>query len=126
MVTLSHALKASLLSVLLAGCAAQAPQPATNLDSEEQAGQALFTRHCAVCHSLNPDTIIVGPSLATIGVEAGDRVATLDAEAYLHQSILQPGAYLVQDFADLMPPTLAQILNAEEIDALVAYMLTLR
>ncbi|MFN3523617.1 MAG: c-type cytochrome [Phenylobacterium sp.] len=35
-------------------------------------GEALFKRHCAVCHSATPDEVISGPSLARlVGRKAG-------------------------------------------------------
>jgi cytochrome c2 len=46
--------------------------------------------------------------------------------AYLHTSIIDPNAYVVPDFpADLMPATYADIFTEEEINNLVAYLLTL-
>lgn len=115
------------LAILLSACASETPSSSNlaPLDAQAAAGQALFTRHCAACHSLSPDTVVVGPALAGIADRAGQRVAGLDADTYLHQSILEPSAYVVEGFADLMPPTLAQVLTSEEIDALVAYMHTL-
>lgn len=110
---------------MLAACSSQ---PTTRVDysPQEAAGQALFTRHCAACHSLSADTVVVGPSLAGIANRAPERVAGMDASTYFHQSIMEPNAYLVEGFSDLMPPSLAQVLTPEEVDALVAYMLTLR
>lgn len=113
------------LAVLGAACSSQ-PAPNTDHSPQEAAGQTLFTRHCAACHSLNADTVIVGPPLAGIANQAQQRVAGMDASAYLHQSIMEPSAYLVEGFSDLMPPTLGQVLTPEEVDALVAYMLTLQ
>ncbi|MCW5876531.1 MAG: cytochrome c [Anaerolineales bacterium] len=116
-------LPAVLALAMLAACGT--PPPAAELSPLEKDGRALFARHCAACHSISGDTVIVGPPLAGIAQTAGGRVPGLDAAAYLEQSILEPGAYIVEGYADLMPPALAQLLRPEELRAIVAYMLTL-
>ena len=100
-------------------------EPPPTLSPQAVAGQKLFTRECASCHSLSEDTIIVGPSLAHVATVAADRVAGQSAEAYLMSSILNPNDYIVADFDGLMPSTFGKELTGEEIDALVAYLLTL-
>jgi hypothetical protein len=71
--------------------------------------------------------VVVGPSLAGVATRAKTRKPELDAAAYLHNSIEEPGAYVVEGFADgLMPIDFAEQLTPEEIDALVAYLLTLQ
>jgi cytochrome c551/c552 len=97
-------------------------------------GEALFAQTligtqagCATCHSLEPGVTMVGPSLATIGAEAGSRVDGLSAEAYLRQSIEEPDAHLAEGFsAGLMPAALADELSAQELADLVAYLQTLK
>lgn len=82
---------------------------------------------CRVCHSLQPGERRVGPSLAGIGAAAANRVPGLSAEAYLRQSIVDPDAYVVEGFpAGQMFPDYAERLTDEEIDDLVAFLLTLR
>lgn len=113
--------------MLLAGCqnAPASPPPAT-LTAIEVQGQQVFNLHCATCHSTNPDTVIVGPSLAGIATRAGERVEGMEATAYIQTSILKPGAYLVPGFPDAMLPELAKQLTSEDFDAVVAYLLTLK
>ena len=97
-------------------------------------GETLFAQQligtqagCVTCHSLEPDVVVVGPSLAKIGAEAGSRVSGVSAEEYLRQSILEPDAYTVEGVpAGLMSKALADELSEEQIGDLVAYMLTLR
>lgn len=122
-----------LVALLLAACAgasepaAPTAAPTVELSEAASAGRVLFTAHCAACHSLSPDTVIVGPPLAGIGTRAGERVPGLAATEYLEESILHPDAYKVPGFEDQqMPTTLAKELTVEEIDALVAYLTTLR
>lgn len=105
------------------------PTPDTQLSPEEAAqvaeGERLFSRHCASCHALEPETVIVGPSLAGIAGRAATRVDGLTAEEYIEISVLQPSAYLVEGFDDVMPANLGKRLTGDELDALVAYLLTL-
>ncbi len=82
---------------------------------------------CKTCHSLEPDVVIIGPSLAGIGTLAESRVTGVLAEDYLRQSILDPNAHLVEGFpANVMPNTYQKQLTEEQIEALVNYMLTLK
>lgn len=86
---------------------------------ESQAG-------CITCHSLEPDQVIVGPSMAGIANRAGDRVSDLSAEEYLRQSIMETNAYVVEGFPEgVMPAAFADVLSDQQVDDLVAYMLTL-
>lgn len=81
---------------------------------------------CQICHSLEPGKVLVGPSFAGVATRAADRVPGLTAEEYLRQSILEPDAYVVEGFpSGQMIPNLDEILTDEEIDDLVAFLLTL-
>lgn len=99
------------------------PQP-TEVPSgpDPEAGQALFQTNCAACHNTN-STTLVGPGLAGVAGRAETRVAGMTADEYLHQSIMEPGAYLVEGFGPIMPQ-FAQ-LSSQDIDNLVAYLKTL-
>ena len=122
-------LGAGALLCLLALVACQSAPPATPTDTPDPVvlrGRALFSRHCASCHATEPDTAIVGPSLADVATRAEEQVPGLDAHAYLLQSIVRPGAHIVEGFEDTMPSNFGKRLTGEEIDALVAYLLTLR
>jgi nitric oxide reductase subunit C len=81
---------------------------------------------CATCHALAPDVVIVGPSLAGIASRAATRVPGLDAEAYIRDSILNPGAYVVPGFPDAMMRDLGDKLSAEQINDILTFLLTLR
>ena len=95
-------------------------------DDPTAAGKALFAETiigaqagCSTCHSLDADTVIVGPSMAGIGSRS-------DAAA-LRESILDPNAVLVDGFpADTMPPVWGDELSDEQVDQLVDYLLTLK
>ena len=105
-------------------------------DSKQAAenGKSLFnqttigaTAGCKTCHSLEAGTVIVGPSLAGIATRAATTVPGLSAEEYLRQSILVPDAYVVKEFpASIMPNGWAKQLSQEQVDQLVAYLLTIK
>ena len=112
---------------ILAACGSGSPaSPAPELDPLAVQGRQIFTQNCAACHALSADTIIVGPSLAGVAGRAGSRMAGLDARQYLERSILKPDAYVVKGFSDVMPKDFGKKLTSEELNALVAFLLTLK
>jgi mono/diheme cytochrome c family protein len=116
-----------IMSALLAACSEgdDAAPPAPTLSTEAAFGKDLFTLHCAACHATSPDTVIVGPSMIGVRDRAEERVVGQSAEQYLLNSILRPGEYLVEGYEDNMPPDLAKRLSGEEMDAILAYIVTL-
>ena len=81
---------------------------------------------CITCHSLTPDKVLVGPSLADIGATAADRIPGTPARDYLLESITNPDVFLVEGFdAGRMPGNWTDGLSTEQIAAIVDYMLTL-
>lgn len=93
-------------------------------------GQQLFTTltpPCATCHTVTGDQIIVGPALAGVATRAATRKQGYGAEIYFYESITNPGAYVVQGFADgLMPKNFKETLKPQEISDLIAYLGTLK
>jgi cytochrome c551/c552 len=113
------------LLLILAACGGGAPAEILPTRSAEQKlGATVFSQECARCHSLEPETVIVGPSLHGIADRAGSRVSDQDAAEYLLVSILVPADYIVADFDDLMPTSLGTDLTSEELDAVIAFLLT--
>jgi nitric oxide reductase subunit C len=106
-----------LASILLSSCAGAATDP------DITRGQQLFTEHCTACHSLSPDVVIVGPSLAGVATRAASQGS--DAREVLRQSVLQPQAVITEGFANLMPPDFEQKLADADIEALLSFLLTL-
>lgn len=124
--------------------AAQEPAvPAAASGGDAAKGQALFSQSvlagnggCSTCHSLEPGKVLVGPSLAGVASRAGSTVPGETAEQYLHQSIVDTNVYLAKGcntadpeapcLANLMPQNWAEKLSTQEIDDLVAYLLTLQ
>jgi nitric oxide reductase subunit C len=80
---------------------------------------------CATCHSLEPDVIIVGPSLAGIATRAANRVPGQSAEDYIRNSILNPGEYVVEGFQNVMAQNLGDVLSSDQINTIIAFLLTL-
>ena len=98
-------------------------QPAES-SSDIELGERVFTANCAACHSLEPDTVMVGPSLAGIATWGGTMQTGKNAEQYIQESILEPDAYLTDGFQDLMPKTYGSTLSPEELDGVIAFLLT--
>ncbi len=99
-------------------------------EGDPQAGEQVFDNvaapACGLCHSLQPEQTLVGPSLAGIAAEAGQMVSGQSAEEYLRNSIVDPDAFVVEGFqAGIMPSNYGSQLSEEQITDLVAYLLTL-
>ena len=115
----------------LAACGGDAEAPAATGGGDAAAGEVVFVETavpaCNTCHSLEPGVTLVGPSLATIGAEAGSRISGVSAADYLRQSITDPDSFVVEGFASgLMTQNYQTQLTEEQIEDLVAYMLTLK
>ncbi|MCC6613927.1 MAG: cytochrome c [Anaerolineae bacterium] len=107
------------------------------LPGDPARGQILFTTPhttasgvwaCSQCHSTDA-TRLVGPGLGGLKDRAGSTVVGQSAVEYVHTSIVDPQAHVVQGDPpypeNMMPQDFAQILSAPEIDDLVAYVLSL-
>lgn len=79
---------------------------------------------CAACHTLD-GTELVGPSFQGIAKRAATQVEGQSTEQYLRKSIVSPSAYIVDGYPDPMTATYGQTLSEEEIDSLIAFLLTL-
>ncbi len=94
----------------------------------EVKGEKLFTsRACNTCHSIDGSKS-VGPTWkGTFGsteTMASGETIIID-ENYVRESILTPNAKIVKGFNPVMP-TFQGILNDKDIEALIAYMKTLK
>jgi mono/diheme cytochrome c family protein len=111
----------------LTACSSATPVPPTPTPNAlVLQGQKVFTARCATCHALVPDTIIIGPSLYGIATTAETRVEGQSADEYILLSILRPGDYIVEGFNNVMITNFAKELTNEDMNALVAFMLTLK
>lgn len=105
-------------------------------------GERVFrtaTPACTACHSTAPGVNMAGPSLAGVKGRteallgsADYKGQAKDVAAYLHESIVSPSAHLVPgpmysaDGTSFMPTTYAKDLTAEQIDQLVAYLMSMK
>ena len=112
------------LLIVLTSCGLNGPTE--GLNPIQTRGKTIFNQYCAACHDNQGDIIIVGPPLSHIATSGGDRVAGINAETYIRQSLLEPDAFFVDGFDDLMPKTFNDILAQEEIDSLIEFLLTLK
>ncbi len=103
--------------------------PASALKGDPSKGPALLvSKTCGTCHmvkGVKGAAGNIGPALDGIATTAATRVAGLDAEAYLHQSIEQPQAFVVPKYQPVMP-ALRTTLSDQEYADLIAYLLTLK
>ncbi len=113
--------------LLVLGCDRHHPVPEVPPDLERpdpetpsRGGQVFYADSigalpgCVACHdAVVPDTR-VGPSLRGIARRA--------TEAYVRESILAPGAFVVPGYADLMPHGYGDALSDEDLDALVDFL----
>lgn len=91
-------------------------------------GEALFfdsATTCILCHAIDGQGGTRGPDLAEIATRASSRIEGMDAATYLRESITDPTAYVVDGFQPIMPPGLINVVGEENIDDLIAYLLTL-
>ena len=117
-----------LLVVLSAtACSVGAPVPPTPTpDPLVVQGQQVFNARCATCHALVPDTIIIGPSLSGVATRAETRVDGQTAEEYLQLSVLRPGDYVVEGFTNIMITNFSKELTNEDMNALMAFLMSLK
>lgn len=116
-------------------------QPEAASNNPVALGEALFRRSppaCFSCHSIQAGTVLAGPSLAGVGTRAAQIVSSPSytgsartVEDYIRESILNPSAYVVPGptfsagGTSFMPPV-GDLLTAEEIGQLVAYLATFK
>jgi len=117
--------------------------PATAASSDPvELGRVAFSSTppgCSACHSLAPGVNIVGPTLSGIAATAAARVRAADyhghakdAAGYIRESIIDPNAHVLAGptFSaggrSLMPGDYSQTLKPEQVDQIVAYLLTLK
>lgn len=122
--------------------ASQSIKSAASSSEPVAQGQALFNATppaCFACHSISPGVNLAGPSLADIGTRAAAIIAApgykgkaKTVEEYIHESIVEPSAYLVPgptysaSGRSFMPDNFGKELKPEQIDQLVAYLATLK
>src|SRR5437667_8042155 len=90
-----------------------------------KAGEEIFKTKgtCEICHRIGQKGTRA-PDLAGIGARAGKTKPGMSAKQYIIESLLNPGAYLVEGYPNIMPaidkPPIA--LNRSELWALTAFL----
>jgi cytochrome c2 len=112
--------------------ATMTPAPTETATGDPEAGAALFSTFqpgagiaCATCHRIDSDERLIGPGLLTIGERAATRVENLSADAYIRQSIIDPSAYVVEDYPDIMTKNFDRVFTEAELNDLVAFLFSL-
>jgi len=82
-------------------------------------GEVLFnTRSCNGCHAIIPGKRHLGPNLFGISERA--------SEAYIRESILLPNAVTLEGYKAGTMPEYGDILDEDQVDALVIYLSSLK
>jgi cytochrome c oxidase subunit II len=93
-----------------------------------QMGALLYqTKGCATCHSID-GTRGTGPSWKGVygsSQQLSDGTSVMADENYIHESILVPGAKIVKGYDNVMP-VFQGLLRDREVNALIAYIKTLK
>jgi cytochrome c oxidase subunit 2 len=113
-----------LLSALLLAACAKAPE--ADSDQVAMGKQLAQNNGCLACHSID-GTRLVGPSFKGVyggEVELDDGSTQTADEAYLHESIIDPGAKRVKGYDAVDMPSFK--LGETQVDALVAYIISLK
>jgi cytochrome c2 len=119
--------------LILVACSSEPPQIAFEdvpEDGDADNGALIFTQSnnnappCASCHNLGT-TNQAGPGLGGYGARAAERVDDESAEEYTYWSIVNPTRYIVTGFSNVMYATYDEVLSAEDIADLIAYLLEL-
>ncbi len=90
-----------------------------------KAGEEIFHTKgsCEICHRIGQKGTRA-PDLAGIGARAGKTKPGMSAKQYILESLLQPGAYVVEGYPNIMPqvdkPPIG--LNRSEVWALTAFL----
>ncbi len=104
------------------------PPPAAGVGESGQVGQdelisdgkQLFEDNCAMCHGAESG---MGPAFDGMASRAASRVSGQTAQQYIHQSIVNPSAFVVPGYSNMMPENFGQTLDAEQINSLVDYIM---
>ena len=119
--------------LLLSACGETGPPSPESVGNVErgqeifETGAGLTTQICANCHSLDGSILKEdhpAPSLQGIAELAGERVSELSSVEYIKQSIVDPSAYVVDGYSVTMDPSYAYLFSEEDLNDLVAFMLT--
>ena len=84
---------------------------------------------CSTCHQIEGIAVgLIGPDLTHIATDAATRKSGMSAEQYIRESIKAPEVFVAlgvdRSTAGLMTEAITSGLTDEQIDALVAFLMT--
>ncbi|MGQ9887118.1 MAG: c-type cytochrome [Aggregatilineales bacterium] len=99
-------------------------------------GRALFNElkpeagfACSTCHRVDSNERLIGPGLKGVSAWAAQNITNQTPQEYLRESIVNPNAYIVEGNPpypqNLMPQIYGELFTPEQINDLVAYLMTL-
>jgi cytochrome c2 len=109
--------------LLLTACGGSASPPSS--DPVVVRGERAFKSKCVTCHSLKEGVTLVGPSMPGIASRASTRMDGVESEDYIQLSIIKPSEYVVDGFIDQMPSDFGTSLTEDELEGIIAFLLTL-
>jgi cytochrome c2 len=129
-------------AVILLAAACGGGQPASSAGNAAN-GEKLFQQAtlgkdnvpgCSSCHAVQPDKVLVGPSLAGIATDAAGAFKEAEykgkaksAEEWLREAIVDPNAEVAAGFQPgVMPQNFKSELSDQQTNDLVAYLMTLK
>jgi len=91
-----------------------------------QAGEQVFTGigGCTTCHGLGtraPNLLTDEKGQGPIGARCGKREPGKDCKSYLHEALVQPGAFVIPGYEPIMPD-MSRTLSPQQIWAVIAYL----
>jgi hypothetical protein len=90
--------------------------------AQPEDAEVVLTRYvCIACHM--PDGQIA-PSWEGLAEVAATRRPPMPADAYIYESIVFPGAFVVDGFGDVMPHDFGTKMTDQELADVLAYLLT--
>ena len=117
-------------------------RPTTPADDPIAVGESVFrsaSPACVACHSISPGVNLAGPSLAGVSARTQTLIASpaytgqaKDVAGYLREAIITPSAHRVPgdmysaNGVSFMPSTYGKDLKPEQLEALVAYLSSLK
>ncbi len=93
------------------------------------APQALWCFHCHMIDGIPEASGRIGPDHTHLASWAAGRMSGISAEDYIRESIVNPTAFVAQDVErsvpGLMTEAITEKLTDEQVNALVAFLMTL-